>query len=94
MAGWRRRWRANGADLVAGAAAAHVALSGTAVTGARAGSLKALVVALWLAGQERGAAWATPWRALNVITGTSWLARRVNSSWAGVGLVPVADRPP
>lgn len=75
VAGWRRQWRANEADLAAGAAAAHVALSGTVLTGGRAGSTAALVVALWLAARERGAAAATPWRSLNVITGMSWLAR-------------------
>ncbi|MGH9247284.1 MAG: DUF6431 domain-containing protein [Acidimicrobiales bacterium] len=94
VAGWRRRWRANRADLAVGAAAAHVALSGTIVTDDRAGSLPGLIVALWLAARERGAASATPWRSLNVITGMSWLARRRDSSWAGVGLVPVTARAP
>lgn len=94
VAGWRRRWRANEADLVAGTAAAHVALAGDVVSDEWAGSLAVLVVALWLAARERGAAWATAWRSLNAITGMSWMAPRVNSSWVGVGCVPIAPRGP
>lgn len=94
VAGWRRRWRANEADLAVGVAAAHVAPSGTVVPDERSGSLATFFVALWLAARARGAAWATAWRTLNAITGTSWLAGRVISSWVGVGLVPVSARAP
>ncbi len=94
VAGWRRRWRTNEADLVAGTAAAHVALAGDVVPDEWAATLAVLVLALWLAARERGAAWATPWRALNGITGMSWMARRVKSSWVGVGCGPVAPRGP
>ena len=34
------------------------------------------------------------WRLLNVITAMSWMARRVKSHWAGVGLVPIGPRAP
>ncbi len=94
VAGWRRRWAANHDDLLMGSSAALVASSGVTPTGPLAGSLPAVVVALWLAVRDRARTSSTPWRLLNVITGTSWLAERVNSSWAGVGLVPVAARGP
>ncbi len=93
-AGWRRRWRANHDDLVVGASAALVAVSGEAPSDVVAGSLPALVVAVWAAVAGRWRTSPTPWRLLNVMTGTTWLAERVNSSWAGVGLVPVAARAP
>jgi hypothetical protein len=94
VAGWRRRWRANHDDLVVGASAALVASSGVAPTGRLASSMPALVGALWLAARDRARTSPTPWRLLNLMTGTTWLAHRVNSSWAGVGLVPVAARGP
>ncbi len=94
MAGWRRRWRANHDDLVVGTSAALVAVSGVAPTGPGAGSLSALVGALWLAVRDRRRTSLTRWRLLNVMTGMTWAADRVNSSWAGVGQVPVAGRSP
>ena len=93
-AGWRRRWRANHAELVAGISAALVAVSGVAPAGADASSLPALVAAVWLAVRDRARTSLTPWRLLNVMTGTTWLADRVNSSWAGIGRVPHAVRGP
>lgn len=94
VAGWRRRWRANHDDLVVGTSAALVAVSGVALTGPAAGSLPALVGALWLAVRDRRRTSLTPWRLLNVMTGMTWAPDRVNSSWAGVGPVPVAARGP
>lgn len=94
VAGWRRRRHTNHPDLVAGTGAALVSFSGTAPAGAAAHSLAALVAALWLAVRDRGGRASTPWRLLNAVTGTTWMACRVNSSWAGVGLVPVAARAP
>lgn len=94
LAGWRRRWRANGADVTLGAAAAHVVFSGEVLAGDQSSSTPAVITALWLAARARFGASASPWRLLNIITGTSWMARRVNSSWVGVGLVPVAARAP
>lgn len=94
VAGWRRRWRANHDDLVVGTGAALVAFSGVAPTGPLAGSMPALACAVWLAVRDRARTSSTPWRLLNVMTGTTWLADRVNSSWVGVGLVPVAARGP
>lgn len=94
VAGWRRRWRANHDDLVVGTSAVLVAWGGITPTGPYADSLPALVAALWLAARDRARTSATPWRLLNVMTGMTWLGERVNSSWAGVGLVPVASRGP
>lgn len=94
VAGWRRRWRANHNDLVAGVSAALVVFSGVAPSGPAAGSLPELTAALWLAASDRYHTSPSPWQLLNVITGTTWLAERVNSSWVGVGQVPVVGHSP
>lgn len=94
VAGWRRRWHTNSSDLIDGTSAAFVAVTGTAPTGPGAESVAVLTAALWLAVRDRGGRASTPWRLLNAMSGTSWMARRVKSSWAGASHLPVPARGP
>jgi hypothetical protein len=93
-AGWRRRFAAHHAALAAGVAAAQVAWGGDAPPRTPTPPLVELVVALWQAARRRAGRVPAPWRLWNLVTGTSWLATRVNSTWAGVGVVPVPGPSP
>jgi hypothetical protein len=95
VAGWRRRLRDNNAALTAGAAAAVVSLGAEAPRVQELEDPSSLVQVLWWAVASRvGMRAPRPWSLLNLVTGSSWLATRVKSSWVGVGVVPIAVRGP
>ena len=92
IAGWKRRYRANTWALHAGIAASVVARGGTPLVPDDVATALDLLHRVLTDRYER--VYPQRWRLLNVITGMSWMARRVKSHWAGVGLVPIGARAP
>lgn len=95
VAGWRRRLGANHAALVAGLRAGALAWGDDRAAWAEP-ELSVLVRRLWRAAAMRVGPGRLPgpWPLLNVVSGSSWMATRVKSSWTGVGPMPVPVRGP
>lgn len=86
--GWKQRYRHNRALLVSGSAATVVALGGDPGNDWR---VDHLLVALWLAARRKTDLLPPCWRIVNIVSGGTWISKRVNSSWLIAGTYP---RPP
>lgn len=86
--GWRARYRRNRVVLASGAAATAVAVGGDPGNDWRLGHL---LMVVWLAARRRTDRIPNRWRILNIISGSTWMRERVNSSWLITGTYP---RPP
>jgi Domain of unknown function (DUF6431) len=87
--GWRARFRRNTTTLVSASAATTIVLVGDVTS--TSSSLDDTLVRLWFAARRKTDLLPPRWRILNIISGSTWIRDRVNSSWLIVGVYP---RPP
>ncbi len=84
--GWQARFKRNSDVLRSALASAAVGFGG------RVRDMRVdLLVAVWRAVRRASDMIPSPWRILNIMSGGSWVRRRVNSSWRPFGRFP---RPP